>query len=114
MAAALSQWTDSITTTAIDIDSSGDNTIKTPASGKKLHVLGLLLMSVGGVNVVPKMGSTAQSGPLPLGTLCLPLQPIGGITALSHFSGAADEAFKLNLDAAVQVSGFLQSIETDV
>ena len=89
----------------IDIASSGDNTIITGTTAKRTHICNMMFTVAGEVNIIFKSGTTDITGPMdfgganePKGMVC-PL----GLGPLLCNSG---EAFKINLSAAVQVSGF--------
>lgn len=89
-----------LTQAAVNISSSGDNTIVAAVASQSTRVHGLLLVADTPVDVTVKTGTTSRSGPMRLGALYL---PPGSTEAL--YKTANNEAFILNLSAAVQVSG---------
>lgn len=95
---------------AIDAAVSGDNTIKTAVSGKKIRVLSLFLVSTGTVTVRFESGAggTALTGQMQLmnGTgFVLPFNPGG------WFETAANTLLNLELSGAVSVDGCCSYVE---
>lgn len=102
---------------AINASSSGDNTIVSGVTGKKIRVLNYLVMCGNDVTVTFKSGSNSISGPLALAAN-------GGVMAAAGTeSGAGQvgliqstnqgEALILNLSAAFAVGGHLVYILVD-
>lgn len=91
---------------AISAASSGNNTVVSAATGKKIRVLNVVLIAGGSVNV--KFQSGAGGTDL---TGAIPLAANTGFSAgyceEGHFETASATLLNLNLSAAVQVSGWL-------
>lgn len=91
----------------IDTAVSGDNTLVAAIPGRKVRVLGYILVGAAAVSVRWKSATTALSGAM-LATAPLACQQSGSsfdtVPALETNPG---EALVLNLSAAVQVSGHL-------
>jgi len=95
------------TTAALTVSASGDNTaIAAPGSGKHLAVYRLVMTVARGseVNIVLKSGVTAKSGAMVADTYDLDFGDAPLICG-------SNEAFIVNLSAAVAVTGFVQYIE---
>lgn len=98
---------------AIDVASSGDNTIVAAVSGKKIRVLSLFLVAAGTVNVRFENGAggTALTGQMNLIAntgFVLPHNPHGWFQA-----GTDNTLLNLELSAAVSVDGALTYIEAE-
>jgi hypothetical protein len=95
---------------AVSAASSGDNTIKTAVTGKKLRVLACALVPAGAVTArfESAAGGTALTGEMQLGAntpLVLPYNPAG------WFETVAGELLNLELSDAVSVDGVLDYVE---
>ena len=93
---------------SISASSSGDNTIVSAVSGKKIQILGMVLFAAGDVDVTIKDGaSTSLSGAMSLATdgngFVLPLTH----KAIPWNETSSGNALVLNLSGAVAVAGFL-------
>ena len=93
----------------IDISSSGDNTIiSAPGAGKFIAIDFITFIPTSAVEVQLKDGSTDYGGPLPLDAK----QALAWENTLNNDQGiitlSDDSAFVINLDAAVQVGGFVR------
>jgi len=94
---------------AISAASSGNNTLVTAVAGKKIKVLGIILVVSGDVDVRLESGAdgTALTGVISLAAdgngFVLPVAPIG----YHWVETAAAALLNLELSAAVQVSGVL-------
>lgn len=94
---------------AISAASSGDNTLVAAVSGKKIKVLGLILIVAGDVDVAFESGAsgTALTGDMSLAAdgngFILPMAPPG----YHWFETAAGALLNLELSGAVQASGCL-------
>jgi hypothetical protein len=90
---------------AISASNSGDNTLVTAVSGKKIKVQSYVIVAVGTVSVTFKSNSTSLSGAMPLvvnsGIAAAPTKPTAG----SWFQTASGEALVLNLSDAIAVTG---------
>lgn len=90
---------------AISAAASGSNTLVAAVPGKKILVLKAALMAAGAVNATFKSSTTSSL------TGAFPLAANGGVgigyCPLGNLATVAGEALTLNLDAAVQVSGYL-------
>jgi len=94
---------------AIDIASSGDNTVVAAVSGKKLRVVSINFVCATAVTVTIKSGaSTSLTGGMAFGANG-GIAP--GIFPDGHFETAAGEAFVMNLSDAVSVDGWLKYVE---
>jgi len=96
----------------IDVASSGDNTIKTAVSGKRIKVLALFLVSAGTVNVRFESGAsgTALTGQMNLIAntgFALNYNPAG------WFITVKDELLNLELSSGVSVDGSFAYLEVD-
>ena len=94
----------------IDAAASGDNTIVALVSGKKIRVLGGLLVAAGDVNVRFESGAagTALTGQMNLTTnsgFAIPFNPLG------NFESASGVLLNLELSAAISVDGWLTYVE---
>ncbi len=90
---------------AVNVSASGDSELATAVTGKKVTVLGILLVAAEAVTVSFKSGTTAITGPMPLaagGGFARDAAPGGFV-----FQTSAGEALKINLSAAVGVGGCL-------
>jgi hypothetical protein len=96
----------------IDTATNGDNIIVAAVTGKRIRVLGYVIVVNAAVACRWKSGaSTNLSGALPFGSqgqgiavpLSAPYVPAGGYP--SYFETAAGQGLVLNLSGAVQVSG---------
>ena len=88
----------------VDVNSLGDNTIIAAVAGKKLRLLGVVLVAAGIVTVKIKSDSTDLTGPMDMaanGTL-------ESHTAWGLLETSAGEALVLNLSSAAEVAGCLQ------
>ncbi len=101
----------------INIAGAATNTIATPASGKRFHLVGLLLVPAASMTVQPLFGSTAKTGVMtiaaPLIMQAIPTAVPGGAGVVPIWTGAVDEAFKLTTAAATQLSGSVILMEDD-
>jgi len=87
----------------INISTSGDNTIISAVSGKKHYILKLVIIAEGAVDIILKHGATAWTGPMKFADLT-------GLTLDLEFAPLItdeNEAFIINLSAAVTVTGFV-------
>ncbi len=103
---------------AVNIAAAQTTTIATPTSGKRFHLVGLLLVPAASMTVQPVFGSTAKTGVMTIVSPGIWLPPVptytggaGGIIPI--WTGAVDEAFKLITAAATQLSGFALLMEDD-
>jgi hypothetical protein len=105
----------SLTSAAINVGSSGDNTLVAGVAGKIIRVLNFVLMPA--ANVACKFtdgpGGIGLTGPMSIGTTGLypgwvPQLP-GGFT-LGHFETSPGNALVLNLGSATQVCGYVNYI----
>jgi len=91
----------------IDFNSSGDNPVVSADATKKIKVLSYSFVCAGSVNVRFKSSGTSLTGAMPFiantGMTAGPCTPSGG----SLFETAVNESLRMNLSAAVQVSGHL-------
>ena len=91
---------DNVLSVPISINSSGDSTIFTPTSGKAARIAHLFLTADSEVDVIPKMGGN-------------PLAYFDDMLSVDVmdkpylWKGAVNDAFVINLDIAVSVSGFV-------
>lgn len=95
------------TTAALTVSASGDNTaIAAPGAGKHLAIYRIVATVARGyeVNIVLKSGATAKSGAMVADTYDLDFGDAPLICG-------TNEAFIVNLSAAVAVTGFVQYIE---
>ena len=96
---------------AIDAASSGDNTIVSAVSGKKIRVIaGHLTMTGTAVTIRFESGAggtalTGQMTPLQGTSISLPFCPVG------HFETAAGSLLNLELGGAQSVDGWLVYVE---
>jgi hypothetical protein len=95
---------------AIDAATSGDNTLVTGVTGKKIRVLSLMMISAGTVTARFESGAsgTALSGQMNLianSGFTLPFNPVG------WFETAAAALLNLELSAAISVDGMLVYVE---
>lgn len=83
--------------------------IAAPGEGKRLRILGYLLVAAGAVVATLKSGSTALTGAMTLATGTPMVVPPGGtkIDRLPCMECGTNEAFNLTLGGAVQVSGWV-------
>ncbi len=92
---------------AISASSSGNNTLVSADSTRKIKVQSYVIVAAGTVNVTFKSGSNNLSGAMPLvansGVASPPVKPTDG----SYFQTNANEALILNLSDAVAVTGHL-------
>ncbi|MBA7478660.1 hypothetical protein ES707_14088 [subsurface metagenome] len=89
----------------IDIATLGDNPVIAATANKKTHVINLVFTVGANVNIVLKSGTSEMSGPLDFGGTGEPrgaVIPLG----LGPLVCGTNEPFIMNLDAAIQVSGF--------
>ena len=88
----------------VNISSSGDNTIITGVSGKRIKISTLFFIVEGDVSITLYNGATAISGPMSFGGTNEPKGIISnyGDAPLKITQG---NSFVVNLSAAVQVSG---------
>ena len=94
----------------IDVATSGNNTLISAVSGKKIRVLSLLMVAAGTVNTRFESGAngTALSGQMNLVAntgFCLPFNPVG------WFETASAVLLNLELSAAISVDGILTYVE---
>lgn len=98
----------------IAVSSSGDNTIVTAVAGKKIRVLGYVLVANAAVNTKWKSGAgTDKTGLLynaANGGVSAPV--VGDPSEVFWFETAAGEALVLNLSGAVAVGGHVVYLET--
>lgn len=117
MATKFARINGKLTNPSVSIAAATTTTIATPSSGKRLHVLGLLLVPAASMTVQPVFGSTAQTGVMTIAApLFLPpsvVDAAGGCCAVPLWTGAVDEAFKLTTAAATQLSGYVLLMEDD-
>lgn len=91
---------------AIAVSSSGDNALSISVTGRKIRVIGLLLMAAGSVTVTLRSATTSATatGAFPLTTTKdLSLLPFDG----GWFDTVAGEDLAINLSGAVAVAGQL-------
>ena len=100
---------------AVSVSSSGDNSVISGVTGKKLVVISGHLVSAGTVAVTLKSGTgggaVSLSGAMPLvanGQIQMQYSPVG------HFETAAGSALNISLGGAVAVTGLLTYIEVSV
>lgn len=90
---------------AIDVSSSGDNTIVAAVTGKKIRVLQAFAMATSAVNIRWKSGTgtnlTGLGYPAANGGYVLTYSPVG------WFETASGEALTLNLSGTVAVGGVM-------
>lgn len=91
---------------AVDVAGSGDNTIIAAVAGKRILVLGCVLIAAGAVNIRFESGAggTALTGQMNLTTnsgFTLPFSEVG------WFQTAANTLLNLELSGAVSVDGTL-------
>ncbi len=105
----------SLTSVAINVNSSGDNTLIAGAAGKIIRVLNFALFPATAVacKFTDGPGGAALTGPMNLGTTGLypgwaPTMA-GGFT-IGHFETSAGNALVLNLGAGTQVCGYINYI----
>lgn len=103
--------------TAISASSSGDNTVVSAVTNKKIKVLNYTIIAATDVSVTWKSGaSTSLSGAMPL-TNNSGAAPSAGVATpaglVPLFETASGEALVLGLSSAVQVSGHLTYIVGD-
>lgn len=94
---------------SISVNTAADNTIVAAVPGKKIALLGYVLVASGAVTVQWKSGSTARSGAMALaanGGLA-----VNGDSELPLIETTAGEALVLTPGGAVQVSGHLAYAE---
>lgn len=94
----------------INASSSGDNTLVSAVTGKKIRVLAVCMIAAGDVTSTFESGTTSGEvfGPLDLTTnsgFTLPFNPVG------WFETASGELLNLILDAAINVGGGLVYVE---
>lgn len=97
---------------AIDVATSGDNTLKAAVSGRRIRVLSVFMIAAGAVNVrfESDAGGTALTGQMNLaanGGFVLNFNPAG------WFETNAGELLNLELSGAVSVDGALTYQELD-
>lgn len=94
----------------ISASSSGNNTIVTAVSSKKIRVLSYSLVCAGSVNVKFQSGAsgTDLTGAMPF-VANTGIAP--GFVPVGHFETGSNTLLNLNLSAAVQVSGHCTYIE---
>ena len=95
----------------IDHATSGDNSIVAAVTGKRIKVLGLVMVAAGAVTArfESAAGGTALTGQMSLITgtpIVLPLD-----LEVGHFETAAGAALNLELSGAVSVDGVLTYVE---
>jgi hypothetical protein len=85
---------------------SGDrNIVAAPAAGERIRVLGYALVAAGAVGVYWTDGTTQQTGAMPLAANG---GVVAGVDGAGWFDCGAGLPLKLNLSAAVQVSGHVR------
>lgn len=88
----------------INISSSGDNTIINATTSGPIKVYKMWIVSGGAVNLIFKHGSTGfNAGAIPL--IANGSSMFFAYDSQPYFAGDVNEAFKINLSGAVQVSG---------
>lgn len=93
----------------INTAASGNTTLATPATGKKIKVISYVIVSGGTVNVKFRSTTTGDiTGPMPL---VANTGVSSGDSEYYHFKTVASEALQINLSAAVQVSGHFTYVE---
>lgn len=101
-------YAEDLRTAVLSISSSGDNTVIAAPSDGFIAIDHINLVPTSAVGVTFKSGSTALSGVYPLEQK----QPITLENAMHNSKGvitvATNTAFVINLDTAVQVSGFVR------
>lgn len=95
----------------ISASSSGDNTLVSGVSNKKIRVLSYVLMANGTVNA--KFQSSTGGDITGLLYLVANTGASSGFSPVGHFETVAGEALELNLSGAVAVGGHLTYIEVD-
>jgi hypothetical protein len=93
-----------LTTAPVSASSSGDNTLVSATAAQTTRVFRLYLVAAAAVSIILKRGSTALTGVIPLHA--------GGSINLEfdgepHFVTGTNEAFVLNLSAAIAVTGWV-------
>ena len=103
--------------TTINISTSGDNTVvAAPTAPNRYNAYELLLVPKGPVGVTVKDGSTAIIGPIRMG----PGTGVGGLFMRRRddekpvIQTTRGSAFVVNLDAAVQVGGYVMGVTADI
>ena len=94
---------------AVDVSSSGDNTIVAAVSGKYIRVITWFLNANGTVNARWKSGAGTN-----LTGLFYLLANVGGVgpeASRGHFQTASNTALVLNLSAGVAVGGYVAYVE---
>lgn len=107
---AMLEATRTISSAAVSASSSGDNTlIAAPGSGKQLWILKLFIAAARGseVDMILKSGSTAKTGTMQIDSLAADLD-------FTPIKCGTNEAFVLNLSAAVAVAGIVLYRTVDV
>lgn len=94
---------------AISAASSGDNTLVAAVASKKIKVLSLVLIAAGDVDVRLESGAsgTALTGVIELGAAGNGFVLPPSLPGMHWLETAAGELLNLELDGAVQVSGFI-------
>jgi len=92
---------------AINIASSGDNTIVAASANKKIKVLSYIIIAAAAVDVTWKAASTAISGAMSIDAKGGAVAPASAPGAGHYLETAINEALKINLSDNIQVSGHL-------
>ncbi|HND25057.1 MAG TPA: hypothetical protein PK229_12110 [Rhodocyclaceae bacterium] len=95
---------------AIQVSTSGDNTIVNAVTGKKLLVLAYNYMANGSVNVKWRSNTTDQTG---LAYLAQNTGKVAPFSQVGWFKTSAGEALVLNLSGNVAVGGEVVYAEVD-
>lgn len=96
-------------TAVISYATASTGEIVAAVTGRKIRVLGYMLVAAGSVVATWKSGSTAISGAMSM-VVGVPVPaPLGGtsLDPMPHFITNAGEALNLTLSGAVQVSGHI-------
>lgn len=93
---------------AIDAASSGDNTIVSAVTGKKIRVLGVLLISAGDATIRFESGAggTALTGQMTVSAGSGFMLPTAD-SDVGYFQTAAGELLNLEISAGVSMDGFI-------
>lgn len=95
----------------VSVASSGNNEIVAAVSGRRIRVLGYVIVSSGAVNAKWRSASTDLSGAMSMvdgeAIQAPPVPATIGYIPDGWFMTAPGEALNLNLDGAVQVSGHI-------
>ena len=98
-----------LTNAAVNVTGAGDQTLVSATASQTTRVFRLFLVAAGVTNITIKTGSTSLSG-------VIPLTPNQGFVldfdGEPWFVTGSNEAFVINVSAAVDVDGFIQYEKT--